>query len=532
MFENDKNRFGSASIAEREDFARAGMFDQQPGSMFLGFFDGRPVWYSGAGGALLVAGARGGKLRDFLAYNLCSGILQYSLAVLDLKGELAAISQNQTADLKFCAYWNPRGLHGLPQHRLNPVDYVCKASPTLVSDVKVLCEQLVPLSGSRDGRYFEHRAQEFLEAVILTLVELVGVLTLPDLFRAVNLIPGGSDAWLAFALEMARSEFEIARRVEEEIAASRQTSSNGFIGIIGEMLKALAPLSDPTLMTSVSPPYDFSMADLCAGSQAWQVYLMCPAEYVSAWAPVLKSIFTAGMIYKARAPHAPRQVWILDEAAQLKGFPLVQMMYTYGAGIGVQPLAVYQALDQLRATAPDAETIIPSSAACQVYFAIRDYGSAQRLSAMIGQETLRYDDTRARADESHSRQQALRAILSGEDALAAGLRYAHHKKTAKMQAMQARPVRTPDELLNMPGDRALVFVDGLGKPAWLERRPYYEQQFMAGRYFPNPYHPPHDRVRVKSWIGWSTLRVVEEPVPAAFRHYPQYRNGRWKTLKG
>ena len=36
-------------------------------------------------------------------------------------GERAAISQDQTPDQKFCLYWNPFGLHGLPRHRINPL---------------------------------------------------------------------------------------------------------------------------------------------------------------------------------------------------------------------------------------------------------------------------------------------------------------------------------------------------------------------------------------------------------------------------
>ncbi len=74
----------------------------------------------GDGGLLMVAGARSGKLRDILAYNLFSGICSLeTILLLDPKGELAAISQNQTPDGKHCRYWNPLALHGLPQDRVN-----------------------------------------------------------------------------------------------------------------------------------------------------------------------------------------------------------------------------------------------------------------------------------------------------------------------------------------------------------------------------------------------------------------------------
>ena len=96
--------FGSAAFAAGPEVARAGMFIQRPDSLLIGFFAGRPLWYSGMGGILLIAGARGGKLRDVLAYNLCTGVYARSMLVLDMKGELAAISRDQTLDRKFCIY--------------------------------------------------------------------------------------------------------------------------------------------------------------------------------------------------------------------------------------------------------------------------------------------------------------------------------------------------------------------------------------------------------------------------------------------
>lgn len=210
-------------------------------------------------------------MRDFLAYNILTGNCVNSLMSMDIKGEGAAMSQDQTADRKFCGYWNPAALHGLPQDRINPVDYLALFSLTLVSDMKTLWENLIASSGSAQADYFEGRAREFGEAIGPTFVEMFGVLTLPDLFRAVNLIPAGGEEWLDFAYHMAKSQFEIARRVEAEIAQARKSDNGGFRGILGELLKSLACLSDPILNASVSPPYTMSLADLVSGDQAWQL---------------------------------------------------------------------------------------------------------------------------------------------------------------------------------------------------------------------------------------------------------------------
>ncbi|MEL6824776.1 MAG: type IV secretory system conjugative DNA transfer family protein [Pseudomonadota bacterium] len=532
MFNNEIDRFGSAAFADERQVRAAGAFKAAPDSLFLGYLGNRPLIHSGAGGALLVAGARSGKLSTILGRNLCYGTATAcTFVTLDMKGELYAISQNQTPDQKYCIGWNPAGLHGLPQHRINPVDYICADSPTLVSDVKVFCENMIPPSGAAQSVYFEGRAREFLEGIILTEVRRSGTLTLPKLYEIINLIPGNTDTWLEFAWLMNQSGFPISVRIEEEIAASRENPSNGFQGILGELFKAFACLSDPILLTSVSPPYDFSFADLCHGDRRWQVYLMPPAEFVSAWSPVIKAMFVAGMIYKSRNPSAPRQTWVLDECAQLGAFPLVIKLFTYGAGIGIRPWAIFQATQQMRQLGPNAETIITSSAAVRSYFGIRDIESATALSRMLGAQTLQYDDEAQQAQARLAKSQAMQSLLMGEDPLAVGVAYKHHSMAAERQTKMHRLLRTPDEILSTPHDKQYIFYDGLASPIYADRRPYYEERSMAGLFHPNPYHPPVNKVRVRSAWGHTWRSVVTEPVPERFSQYPQYKDGYWSRVE-
>ena len=524
-------RFGSARFATRREVARAGLFKKRPNSIFIGFFESTPMYWSGPGGVLLQAGPRGGKLSTILGTTICSGTLLGNVVVLDLRGELAFISQDQTPDRKFAYWWNPAFLHGLLCHRLNPLDYLTKDSRTLVSDTKVLCENLIPSSGAPQAEYFERRAREFLEAIILTLVELRGVLTFPLLYMAINSVPGGGEDYLDLAFEMSRCSHAIAGRVEEEIAMSRQSGSNGFHGILGELMKAVAPLSDPLLMASVSPPFDFSMADLCRADQAAQVYLMPPAEFAEAWAPVIKAIFVAGMIYKTRAPQAPQQTWVLDEIGQLGNFPLAVKMLTYGAGFGLRPALVYQSYAQMRMTGPGAETIIPASTACQIVFAVREIGTAEMVSKTIGADSYVFDDEAQQDRARQARREAIYSLFEGEDPIKAAMIIAHRSREAQRQSLQHRMLMTPDEVLGLPEDKGLIFVDGLAHPILMTRRPYWAMRGLAGRFHPNPYHPPLDRVRVKTLFGHRTLRVVEELVPEEFAHYPQYRSGFWSKAK-
>lgn len=529
-FSNAAHPFGSARFAEPKEIAGAGMLSRAPHSLLVGFLGKRLLTYSAMGGAVCVAGARSGKLRDLLAYNICCGIHAPTMVILDVKGELAAISQNQTPDHKFCIYWNPAALHGLPRHRINPVDYIRSDSPTLVSDTKVFAENMIPPSGSPQSEYFEGRAREFLEALVLTLTRLHGALSLPDIYRAINLVVIGGEKWLDLAFDMSASGFDQAERIEEEIAAGRDDSSGGFRGILGELTKAFSCLSDPVLLDSVSPPFDFSLSQLCESEQTYNLYLMPPSEFVEAWAPIIKSIFVAARTYKARTPSAPRQTWILDECGQLGGFPLVIRLFTRDAGLGIRPWAFFQSTKQMKALGPDGENLILSSAALRSFFGVRDEDSAATISRMLGDQTLAYIDPHRRAAALHAKSRAVRAIIGGGDPFKAGMEIAHQSRLADLPVLRPRRLLSTDEILGMPPGRQIIFADGLSHAIYAERRAYFDQRFMAGRYHPNPYFPPDSHVRVRTRWGYRWRRVVVEPVPRAFAHYPQYAHGHWSRI--
>ena len=526
--DNEHARHGSARYATQDEVERAGMFRSGPDALFVGFLNGRTIYYSGAGGLVTTAAARSGKLATVLAYSSCIDGLGGASVYLDPKGEISKLSLPQT---KPSYYWNPRRLHGLPYHRINPVDYIRWDSVSLVSDVKIFCENMIPKTGAPGADYFEGRARQFLEAIVLTLVKLDGVLTLPRLYQILMLIPAGGDAWLNFAFEMTEAGFEITTAVEEEIAAARGQDSGGFRGILGELFKSFAPLSDPVLMEAVSPPYDMSLADLCHRDPR-NLFVMPPADCLDIWGGVLKAFFVAAMIYKSRAPSAPRQTWILDEVGQLGAFPLVIKLFTIGAGIGCRPWIFLQSGEQAKALGPNADTIISSSAGLRQYFAMRDDVSAARLSRQLGTQTLEYDDGRQQAAARLAREQAIHQLMGGGDPVAAALALSHHGEMETHRSQQQRWLRTMDEVIGTPNDRQFIFADGLSHPVYAERAPYWEQRFMAGRFHPNPFHPPHDRVRIKTRFGHDWRAVITEHVPRQYAHLPQYADGYWSYIEG
>lgn len=535
-FENAEHPFGSAALAELKDVVRAHMFRKTDTSIYCGHFEGRSLYYSGEGGVLLVAGARSGKLRDILAYTLCRGTYDGgSIIVLDPKGELAAISQNQVKkndQAKSVICFNPRGLHGLPQHRINPVSYLRWDSPTLISDLKLLMETWIPHSGAAQAEYFELNARRWAEAICLTLIKINKVLLLSDLYRVVSLLSGGGKDWIDFAFEMHKSDIQLSHDVEEEIAAMREDRSGGFQGIIGELQKSVACLSDPELRKAVSRRFDYDLGKLTDGTQLAQIYLMVPPEMLNLWAPVLKSIFVGCMIMKARKPQAPRQLWILDECGQLGKFPIIPKMFTYGAGIGIQPFAVFQSTRQMNALSADSEALIASSAALQMYFATRDLTSAKTVSEVLGTETLHVDDPLTQTRAAFKREQLIAGVLGGVDPFLLARQTAQVQYEARHKTKQRRFIRNADEVMRTAKNGMYILTDNLPGPLYAQRIPYWRQRFMAGRFHPNPFHPPLDSVRVRTRWGMRRRQIINEPVPGQYAELPQYADGTWSYVEG
>ena len=71
------------------------------------------------------------------------------------------------------------------------------------------------------------------------------------------------------------------------------------------------------------------------------------------------------------------------------------------------------------------------------------------------------------------------------------------------------------------------------KPIIGELKPYFSHSMMAGQFGPNPYHPPVDKVKLKSrFLGTQTRKVISEPVPDEFQNLPQYQSGTWRFVEG
>jgi len=528
---NEEHRFGSAGFADEADIRAGGLL--KPGGPQIGYWHDRPLYLEGDAPLITIGGAGSGKLRDLLSFVVCGSPGQRMVA-LDPRGELGAISHHVHGAYGDHAYfWNPLGLLGLPRHACNPLDILDEASANFHADCKFIAESLIPLTGASNGRYFELRAREYLESLIKSLVERFGRASLPGLVAVLNVIEANPAAWADHLEAMLGSVHDGVRRTAGEMLAKQQDSPKEFGAILGEIYAHLNFLDDPVLLDALEDG-DLSLSKLIDPVQPAKVFLNIPAEYLSLWSPLIRLFFTVTMLYKSRAPQARRVMLLVDEAGQLGKFEALLRAFTYGRGAGLRAWAIFQDVGQITRHygAPALQGFL-GSAQLRQFFGVRDYETAKLVSDMLGTETLTYDDPLQQEGARRKKLEAIQRFMGGGDPFASGFDVAHYGASAKHRTKQARQLMTPDEILHLPEDRQVLFIAGKNlKPVLANKYPYFTRPEMAGRYLPNPYHPPGDRVRVASRLGSRWARVVSAPVPHSLRAFPQYQDGLMQKVEG
>lgn len=528
---NEQYRFGSAALAQEHEIASAGLFGGR--GLQIGYLGQRPLHLESDAPMLTIGGAGSGKMRDLLGYVVCRSPGQ-RMILLDPRGELAAISRHVYAAHGEQVYtFNPFGLHGLPQHRFNPLDILAPGKPTFHADCKFVARALVAVTSKAEGKYFEQRGSGWIEALLKSDAEYNGGTSLPRLMRIVNLVESGDGAWPGYLERMLASRFEDVRRTAGEMLVKQQDSPREFGSIIGEIYAGLGFLDDPVLQSALDRP-DFSLSALCDPDSAAKVFLIVPAEYLSQLAPLLRLSFTGTMLYKSRAASAPRVTMLVDEAGQLGAFEDLLKFFTYGRGAGIRPWAIFQDIGQIvRNFGPPGVQGFMGSAQMRQFFGVRDFQTAQHVSNMLGSETLEYDDTRAQEAARRQKVQAVQRFMMGDDPFSAALDVVHYGKSEKIRSKQARKLMTEEEVLSLPEDRQILFISGADlPPVFAHKYPYFTRPEMAGLYLPNPYHPPLSHVRIASWRGSRWVRVIEEAVPKELASFAQHQNGTRAYVEG
>lgn len=530
---NEKYRFHSSRWATNREMKKAGMFKKK--GVFIGFRKKKAVYSDGDAPVLVFSGAGGGKLTGFGAYNILDNSAKEHGVYVDLKGELSKISFNSAAESgAHAVYFNPFGLHGLPQDRVNLFDLLSPRDQKIHANAQLIAETMIEFSGSGTGKFFELRGQAWLAAILVSLTLRDGYIDATNLMEAINSVEGDAAIkWAALIEYMLNSPHEYIRSIAGEMLAKQQDSPNQFGSFMAEIYAYTSVFNNPLVKSALSDP-TFSMKAITSHSQITKIYIVIPAEYMAQMKVVIKLFGISTMLYKAQTPDSPRTILFVDEAAQLGKAEFLLNAFTYGRGIGLRTIALFQSIGQIKRNF-DAHAVqdFMGSAGTRLFFVVRDIETAELVSKMVGNQTLEYHTLTQDQAALQKKKTLQNALLNGGDPIMARLNYQYYDKAAQTKSKQGRNLIASSEVLTLREDKLIAFVSGKNlNPMVLDKRPYYMEYSMAGKFQPNPYHPPYDKIRVKTTFGMRWKKIITEPIPEALKKYPQYSSGQWQYVEG
>lgn len=460
--------FGEAAFATLDECDAAGLFD--PHGLYLGLLEDHPIFYQGQAHLLTCAPARQGKGIGFVIPNLLH--YQGSVIVTDPKGELAAVTAQHRAERfgQSVAVFNPWGLHGLPQHRINPLENIITLAGDpalqrgLTDEVAALVIQLYPEPEDTRNRFFREGARGIMRAVLLYLaLEKPTLCTLPEMWRII-----ANPQRLERAVK-AMQGFDgfggILADLGDDLAHQMADNADLFGDFRAGAVQQLSIFEPGGYLADAVSASDIALADLKSGNVS--LYLAFPPERILSHGAALGLIVNQAILAVSRSSERGDVMFMLDEFANLGKLSGLAESLTALPGLGVRVWMIVQELAEIvRIYGPHTAKTISSQAEVKQFFAVGSDELAQTLSRALGQQTV--------ITKTHN--------LGRTDT----------DEIGESLSESGQPLMRAEEIVQMRPSQQLLLVKGV-RPILGERLPFW---FIA------------------PWREWATENPVEGSYPA------------------
>ncbi|OKP64858.1 conjugal transfer protein TraG [Ensifer adhaerens] len=413
---------------------------------------GKLMRYDGSAHLLTMAPTRTGKGVGTIIPNLLT--VDRSVVCIDPKGENARIASRARQLFGPVHILDPFGVTGLSPAAFNPLDTLDPDGIDVAEDASTLADALVVDEPGASGEaHWNEEAKALIAGLILKIVapESPGRRHLGTLREYLTLAPDRFAALMKRMQDMDEADGLIARAANRHLGKSDRKAT----GVLSAAQRHTHFLDSPR-MTAVLSRSDFGFADLKRRNTT--VFLVLPPDRLSTYSRWLRLLVTQSLLEMARDPSKPQApvLYLLDEFASLGHLAAVERAMGLMAGYGVQLWPILQDVHQLRATyGQRAGTFLSNAGVLQV-FGVNDHDSARLVSDLLGQETVVFQ-TMARALDSEK---------SG---------------ISLSQQHTGRPLLTPDEVRNLPGQAQLLFLAGQ-RPIIAGKLAYYADTEFKGEF--------------------------------------------------
>src|SRR2546427_220990 len=476
---------GSARWATRVDLEAAGLLGRDAGVYIGAWSDGRTVHYlrhDGPQHVLAFAPARSGKGVGLVLPTLLSW--PGSVGVHDIKGANCALTAGwRRRELgSACLKFDPTAADG-SSARYNPLLEV-RPWPDDVKDAQGIADLLIDPAGTGGHDHWDLHwnltANDLLVGVILHVLyaerdkTFRGCLTfladpnrpienaLSQMLTTVHDLTGVCGWTDPTTGQPTRTHPVVAGAAR----ALLNKSENERSSVVSSAVKFLNLYRDP-IVAQNTVVCDFALTDLLGADRPVSLYLTTPPSDITRTRPLLRLLLNqlgrrltetldpgSGRL---GSPPRPRLLLMLDEFPALGRLDFLQTALAYLPGYGIRAYLIVQDLAQLAQTYGRDESII-SNCHVRVAYTANKVETAKVISEMAGTMTVHRE---ARTYTGSRLSPVLLHVMASEQEL-------------------QRPLLTPDEVMRLPDDAALIFVAGR-RPIYGRRIRYYEDPVFADR---------------------------------------------------
>jgi type IV secretion system protein VirD4 len=453
---------GDAKFASGSELASKGLFKDADRGVVVGRHGGKLMKLDGQQFVILAAPTRSGKGVGVVIPNL----LEYreSMVVLDIKQENFDLtsgwrkSQGQEIYL-----FNPFA-EDRRTHRWNPLRYVSDDPAFRVSDLMSIAAMLYP-DASDEQKFWVSQARNAFMAFTTYLFDhhAEGVAQgfpfarQPTLGAVYRLSSGDGTELKPYLKKLASRPF-LSDPGKQAFANLLSQADETFASIMGTLKEPLNAWINPVLDAATSDD-DFLLSDV--RKRKMTIYIGIQPNKL-AEARLIVNLFFSQLINQntRELPQANKELkyqclLLMDEFTSIGRVDIISSAVSYMAGYNIRLLPIIQSMAQLDAVyGKELSRTIITNHALQIVYTPREQQDANDYSEMLGTTTVKR-----------------KSITRG-------------KEISRSEVIEKRALMLPQELKAMPGDREIVFYEGIPNPVMAEKIAYYKEKHFTSRLLP------------------------------------------------
>ena len=447
-----KSSHGSAGFASMKEIREAEVAGKK--GFILGKFNNQFLRFERPGHLITFAPTRSGKGVGHVIPNLLDH--PGSVVVNDIKGENYAVSgeyrKKFTKVIKFSPFEKGSSCY-------NPIDFIRVGTSDELDDAALIAEMIITSDGGGD-EFWTNEARNVVTGLTLYVAN-ESPKALRNLGEVRYLMMQSQKDFQTTIKEMQRSKNTFIKRIANSIAATEPK----VLASVLSTAKSQTAVWDSPRLTAITSKSDFKPEDL--KKEPVSFYMIIPPEYLDVYKPVIRLLTGITLNCLTRTQGKPKDtiLFLIDEFPALGYMKNIEVGIGYLAGYGISLWMFIQDLSQLQDNYPKWASLLANCSA-RMAFGCNDVETAKVLSDMLGTTTISVDSSGTSGGKK-----GFLGMGSGKQ----------ETSVSSNTSETSRQLMTPDEVMRLPNDTELIFIQG-AKPIVAEKIRYYADPAFKGKF--------------------------------------------------